>query len=725
MMNHPLSLCSRRSAGWHPGWRRLAPGGLLFLGGTGLAQAAEGASRAGPEGFLLAVVVIAALGGLGLWWRGRRRSAEDALLIQVGAELAAAGRASGAAENEMTGGVPDLLLEISEDGLCLGARSARRTPLADSPDLLPGRNILDLLPEASRLALRAALTEARERGSSYGQLLTYPAADGTRWYEISVACRPGAAGVPRYIVLSRDVTCRTLRERALDEQREALEHQVASQMEAMNKSHQELQSIFDSAVIGIVFVRDRLVRRCNRSMEELFGYGPGEMTGQSTRAWYADDGAYQEIGREIYEQVNQGRRYLGEHQLVRQDGSRFWARMVARLIDPDDVTQGLLGFVEDITAERLAGDAQRQAHEDSLAIFNAASSGIILVRGRIIVRANRRMHELLGFPPGALEGRSTRVLYPDEATFARVGELGYRHIWEGGDIHFDTEMVRQDGKRFMGRLTGHVVDLDDPERRTVWVIDDITEQVAALDEMRRARELAEEAARIKSDFLANMSHEIRTPLNAVIGMAHLTLKSDLTTRQRDYLVKIQGAGQHLLGIINDILDFSKIEAGKMVVEHMSFDLEKVIANVTSLIADKIVGKGLELIVDVADNVPTSLVGDPLRLGQVLVNYANNAAKFTEQGEIDIRVSVSEEHDQDLLLHFAVRDTGIGIAPEDSQRLFASFEQGDSSTTRKYGGTGLGLVIAKRLAELMGGQVGVDSTPRRRLHLLVHRPSRSG
>jgi signal transduction histidine kinase len=149
--------------------------------------------------------------------------------------------------------------------------------------------------------------------------------------------------------------------------------------------------------------------------------------------------------------------------------------------------------------------------------------------------------------------------------------------------------------------------------------------------------MAEDAARMKSDFLANMSHEIRTPMNAIVGMAYLALRTDLTARQRDYLEKIQGAGQHLLGIINDILDLSRIEAGKLVVEHIPFSLERMIVNVTALLAEKTAAKGLELIVDVADDVPNELVGDPLRLGQVLINYANNAVKFTERGEVAIRV----------------------------------------------------------------------------------------
>jgi signal transduction histidine kinase len=221
---------------------------------------------------------------------------------------------------------------------------------------------------------------------------------------------------------------------------------------------------------------------------------------------------------------------------------------------------------------------------------------------------------------------------------------------------------------------------------------------------------AEKANIAKSDFLANMSHEIRTPMNAIIGMAHLALKTELTPRQRDYIRKIQGSGRHLLSIINDILDFSKIEAGKLTVEHSEFELEKVLDNVANLIGDKTSAKGLELIFDVDKNVPSRLIGDPLRLGQIMVNYCNNAVKFTKEGEIDIVVRLKEQSDQDVLLYCAVRDTGIGLTEEQKGRLFQRFSQADTSTTREFGGTGLGLAISVKLAELMGGEVGVESQP---------------
>ena len=237
---------------------------------------------------------------------------------------------------------------------------------------------------------------------------------------------------------------------------------------------------------------------------------------------------------------------------------------------------------------------------------------------------------------------------------------------------------------------------------------DITTQKELESALAAARDDAEAAERAKGDFLAKMSHEIRTPINAILGMAHLQQKTDLDPHQRDYVQKIERAAKSLLGIINDILDISKIEAGKLDVEEIEFDLGDVLDKLIEMCAMKADDKGLDFHVRAATDVPRALIGDPLRLGQVLVNLSNNAVKFTEAGRVLVDVSVLSCDAEGVLLRFGVTDTGIGMTPEQLGRMFQGFSQADASTTRKYGGTGLGLAITKQLTELMGGEVGVES-----------------
>jgi signal transduction histidine kinase/ActR/RegA family two-component response regulator len=240
------------------------------------------------------------------------------------------------------------------------------------------------------------------------------------------------------------------------------------------------------------------------------------------------------------------------------------------------------------------------------------------------------------------------------------------------------------------------------------IVRDVSERLRLVEEMHLAKDAAERASRAKSEFLANMSHEIRTPMNAILGLTHLALRHATDGKTRDCVERISRSADHLLAIVNDILDLSKIEADRLTLEHIEFSMATVLDRVSELLSEKASAKGLDLVAELDPDVPGRLMGDPLRLRQILINFGDNAVKFADRGEVHVSVRLVGREDDAARVLLAVRDEGIGLSDEQAARLFADFQQADTSTTRKYGGTGLGLSIARRLARLMGGDVGVNS-----------------
>jgi two-component system sensor histidine kinase/response regulator len=351
----------------------------------------------------------------------------------------------------------------------------------------------------------------------------------------------------------------------------------------------------------------------------------------------------------------------------------------------------------------------RAAVAEQRAVFDTVSSGVAVVRDFRVQSSNRSLRRMLGYEAGELVGQQVETWFADPDKFRRVSEDFEQTVEELGAFRTEQMLVRKDRSSFWARLKVKPIREEEfTEGAFVITVEDITDEHNLLLETQRAQAAAEAAARAKADFLANMSHEIRTPMNAVIGLTHLLLKSNIDDSQRQSLQKVQASGQHLLSIINDILDFSRSESGKLSLERVEFELDGLLRSAVGLVGERARTKGLDLVIDLDPDAPTHLVGDPLRIRQVLVNYLGNAVKFTASGEIVIGIAVTRRTQSEVILRFTVSDTGIGIADDHLPRLFESFQQADTSTTRQFGGTGLGLAIAKSLAQLMDGEVGARS-----------------
>jgi PAS domain S-box-containing protein len=377
--------------------------------------------------------------------------------------------------------------------------------------------------------------------------------------------------------------------------------------------------------------------------------------------------------------------------------------------------------VQERTADLSVALQQVQESEQRVsAIIKSIKDAVITINSRGIIQTfNDSAETIFGYKADSAIGNSVNCLMPESIAAKHDAILEKYDASRRSTVVGQTREVegrRKNGELFPLELNVSPITVAG-EPMFVGLLRDITERKAiearereVSVELKRARDAADAANQAKSDFLANMSHEIRTPMNAVIGLSDLCLKTDLTTKQEDYLSKIHASAVALLGIINDILDFSKIEAGKLDIEAIPFEIDEVLENLATIVLVKTQEKGLELMFNRSPEVPAVLIGDPLRLGQILINLCNNAAKFTASGSILVTIAISERRDDKVTLECSVRDSGIGMTQQQQSRLFQSFAQADTSTTRKYGGTGLGLAISKQLVEMMGGEIWVDSEP---------------
>jgi PAS domain S-box-containing protein len=467
----------------------------------------------------------------------------------------------------------------------------------------------------------------------------------------------------------------------------------------------------------VVDVNDRLLREYGWTRAELLG-----KTTLEAGLWgHAKDRA------EMLQRLHRDGRVSDFESIgMSRDGSIRQISLSADMVEMDGEPH-LIVFIDDISQRRAAEQQLRDREELFRSIVTQARDAICLVDPETLafVEINDAAIHGLGYTREEFADIDLLRIqtHCDEAAVRQL----FEQIQRDGSAVFENCHRRKDGSEQVARVASAVVNISG-RAMICGVWQDMTEEkkiAAELEQHRQnleqlvdertaqlasAKDAAEQANRAKSTFLANMSHEIRTPMNAIIGLTHLAKQQSKSGEQRERLDKVGDAAQHLLSIINQILDISKIEAGKLELSPVDFSLSRVVDNASTLLIDRIRSRGLRFTRYVAPALPAVLHGDPLRLGQILLNFLSNAVKFTEHGEIEIRVELLDENADALTLRFAVRDTGIGIPAEQQARLFTPFEQADNSTTRRFGGTGLGLAIAHRLAAMMGGETGLSSQP---------------
>jgi two-component system, sensor histidine kinase and response regulator len=588
----------------------------------------------------------------------------------------------------------DAIIGKTLEGTILNWNESAARIYGYAPSEVIGRNISILLPpdyadEMSRLF------ERTRRGEHIDHFETKRMKKDGRVVDVSLTISPVKDSTGKIVgvsTIARDIT----------------EHKRVD--EALRESEEKFRSFYENSMDANYSISiDGKILDVNSSALNLFGFRRDEIVGLN--CWETFVGPEDGLKfREVVEKNGFVRDY--EIRLRKKDGTEMECLLTSSAVRAADGSiAGYQGVARDITRRKMIEDTLRESEERFRDLYDHAPVGYIEYdMEERITSVNQTYLEMLGYTAEEIIGQCVwKFNVEGETTREQVMAKLSGVLPPGKEL--ERTYQRKDETTFPVLIEDRLIlDTKNRIRGIRSTVQDITERKRAEEELQKAKEAAETATRAKSDFLANMSHEIRTPMNAIVGLSHLALKTDLTAKQRDYMDKIVSSSHSLLGLLNDILDLSKIEAGKLEIEKTNFHLDEVLNNIDTMVSQKAGEKGLEIHFRTPPDVPQKLVGDPLRLGQVLLNLAANAVKFTEAGEVVISTELVVREGEQVRLRFSVKDTGIGMSKGEQARLFQPFTQADGSMTRKYGGTGLGLAISKQLVECMGGEIGVESNP---------------